>query len=268
MSNNDICQSHCSVLLILLQLINMKVPLPSNLRIAKQVASHPAAKSFATKVHKKMPAGTPSESAKAQADASAGGPSFESIGIKNTDIVQKSGVSLDSHQKVLVGSVLDVRHSSLRNAAPVHPGHGCAMKKQKELTSVPQLFTGNPTLKHLSLWSREATFQDPITKAEGYDQFAPQWYGLPALFHPIVLKSHTVVSAGNPIEIKLSNSYTVKGIKSEQTMDSVVRIDVGPDGKITRVDDRWNDNMPEGAVAQVCLLSFVDACARPFKNIH
>ncbi|EGY21100.1 uncharacterized protein VDAG_02624 [Verticillium dahliae VdLs.17] len=135
----------------------MKVPLPSNLRIAKQVASHPAAKSFATKVHKKMPAGTPSESAKAQADASAGGPSFESIGIKNTDIVQKSGVSLDSHQKVLVGSVLD---------------------------------------------------------------------------------------------IKLSNSYTVKGIKSEQTMDSVVRIDVGPDGKITRVDDRWNDNMPEGAVAQ------------------
>ncbi|KAM0326143.1 hypothetical protein ACHAQA_006737 [Verticillium albo-atrum] len=197
----------------------MKVPLPSNLKIAKQVASHPAAKSFATEVQKKMPAGTPSETAKVQADASANGPSFESIGVKNTDIIQKSGVSLDPHQKVIVGSVLD-------------------------------LFTGNPTLKHLSLWSKEATFQDPITTAEGYDQFAPQWYGLPALFNPIVLKSHTVISAGNPIEIKLSNSYTVKGIKTEQTMDSIVRIDVGPDGKIVKVEDRWNDNIPEGVVAQ------------------
>ncbi|OHE99322.1 hypothetical protein CORC01_05363 [Colletotrichum orchidophilum] len=167
-----------------------------------------------------MASGTPSATAKAQTDADANGPSFESIGIKNNSIIQKSGVSLSQQQKVLVGSVLD-------------------------------LFEGNPTLKHLSLWSKTATFQDNITVAEGYDKFAAQWYGLPALFNPIQIQSHTVTSAGNPIELELKNKYTVKGIKTEQTMESVVQIQVGDDGKIVKVSDRWNNNLPEGAFSQV-----------------
>ncbi|WYZ45676.1 hypothetical protein EsH8_VIII_000992 [Colletotrichum jinshuiense] len=167
-----------------------------------------------------MASGTPSETAKVQASADANAPSFESIGIKNTDIVQKSGISLSQQQKVLVGSVLD-------------------------------LFEGNPTLKHLSLWSRTATFQDNITVAEGFDKFAAQWYGLPALFDPIKIQSHTVTSAGNPIELNLKNSYTVKGVKTEQVMESVVQIQVGDDGKITKVSDKWNNNLPDGAFSQV-----------------
>lgn len=34
-------------------------------------------------------------------------------------------------------------------------------------------------------------------------------------------------------------------------MDSVVRIDTGPDGKIIKVEDRWNNKMPDGALSQV-----------------
>ena len=49
----------------------------------------------------------------------------------------------------------------------------------------------------------------------------------------------------------LSNSYTVKGIKKEQTINSVVRIHVDEEGKIDRVEDRWNGNLPEGAVSGV-----------------
>ncbi|WDK23624.1 hypothetical protein CGRA01v4_14916 [Colletotrichum graminicola] len=188
--------------------------------IAKQIATHPETKSIAKQVQRNMASGTPSETAKAQASADANAPSFESIGIKNNDIVQKSGVSLSQQQKVLVGSVLD-------------------------------LFEGNPTLKHLSLWSRNATFQDNITVAEGYDKFAAQWYGLPALFNPIKIQSHTVTSAGNPIELELKNSYTVKGVKTEQTMESVVQIEVGDDGKIVKVNDKWNNNLPDGAFSQV-----------------
>jgi len=187
--------------------------------IAKQIATHPETKSFAKQVQRNMASGTPSETAKAQASADSNAPSFESIGIKNNDIIQKSGVSLSQQQKVLVGSVLD-------------------------------LFEGNPTLKHLSLWSRNATFQDNITVAEGYDKFAAQWYGLPALFNPIKIQSHTVTSAGNPIELELKNSYTVKGVKTEQTMESVVQIEVGDDGKIVKVNDKWNNNLPDGAFSQ------------------
>ena len=106
-------------------------------------------------------------------------------------------------------------------------------------------------MKHLSLWSKDATFTDPLTVAGGYQKYAAQWYGLPALFSPIQIQSHRVTSAGNPIELELSNKYTVKGIKTEKVIDSVVKIFIGADGKIERVEDRWNDNLPDGAISQV-----------------
>lgn len=56
-----------------------------------------------------MSAGTPSGTAQAQASADANAPSFSSIGIKRTNIETAPGVNLSEQQKVLVGSVLDVR---------------------------------------------------------------------------------------------------------------------------------------------------------------
>lgn len=85
----------------------------------------------------------------------------------------------------------------------------------------------------------------------GFDRYLPQWYGLPALFNPIAIKSHTVISSGNPIELELENSYTLKGLGLEQTMKSVVSITTGHDGKIVRVEDRWNNKIPQGALAEV-----------------
>ncbi|OTA99607.1 hypothetical protein M426DRAFT_269040 [Hypoxylon sp. CI-4A] len=141
----------------------------------------------------------------------------ESIPVKNVQVNEASGVRLSSQQKLLVGSVLD-------------------------------LFEGNPTLKHLSLWSQQATFKDPLTIASGHKQFAAQWYGLAALFHPIEIQHHSVVSGGNPMEINLSNKYTLKGVGMSQTVDSVVRIYTGQDGKIESVEDRWNDKLEDGAI--------------------
>ncbi|KAF4461138.1 hypothetical protein FALBO_12073 [Fusarium albosuccineum] len=145
-------------------------------------------------------------------------PSFKSIGITNTDIHKAPGVQLTPHQEVLVGSILD-------------------------------LFEGHPSLRHLSLWAPTATFQDPITTAVGHDKFAAQWYGLTALFSPITIQSHEVTSTGNPLSLKLSNKYVLKGLKTEKVMDSVVDIHVGPDGKIERVEDKWNGTLPQGAIA-------------------
>ena len=114
-----------------------------------------------------------------------------------------------------------------------------------------QLFAGHPSLKIFSLWSPTATFADPISVAEGSDRYKAQWYGLPALFHPIKIQSHKVKSAGNPIEIGLTTTYTVKGIKKEQTIESIVHIYVSDDGKISKLEDRWNGKLPEGAVTDV-----------------
>ncbi|TPX11274.1 uncharacterized protein E0L32_001092 [Thyridium curvatum] len=157
-----------------------------------------------------MAAGVPSESALEQASPSQSA-SFSSLGIKNTSINEAAGVQLTEDQRVL-------------------------------------LFAGNPTLKHFSLWSPSASFIDPITKAEGAGKYKAQWYGLPAVFDPIRIVSHKVRSGGNPIELELKNAYTVKMVKKEQIIDSVVRIHVGQDGKIDKVEDRWNDKLPEGVI--------------------
>lgn len=49
----------------------------------------------------------------------------------------------------------------------------------------------------------------------------------------------------------MSNKYVVKGIKQEKVMNSVVRIHVGQDGKIDKVEDRWNGELPSGAISDV-----------------
>ncbi|KAH8886415.1 hypothetical protein GQ53DRAFT_750688 [Thozetella sp. PMI_491] len=166
-----------------------------------------------------MASGAPSETSKVQANAEAEAGSFDSHNIRNTSINEGPGVHLSQSQKILVGSVLD-------------------------------LFEGNPTLKHLALWSKDATFADPLTIAQGYDKFAAQWYGLPALFSPIKIQRHSVTSSGNPIEIDLSNKYVVKVIKKEQVMDSKVLIHVDAEGKIGKVEDKWNGKLPEGVISE------------------
>ncbi|KAI0599600.1 hypothetical protein F4775DRAFT_591386 [Biscogniauxia sp. FL1348] len=147
-------------------------------------------------------------------------PTFASIGIKNTLIRSAPGVHLTAHQKVLVGSVLD-------------------------------LFEASPTLRHLSLWSPDATFADPLTEARGRERYAAQWYGLAALFWPAAIQRHEVLSAGNPIEVAVSNRYVVRGLRTAHLIDSLVRIHVGDDSKITRVEDRWDDKeLPDGSVKE------------------
>ncbi|TVY82658.1 hypothetical protein LSUE1_G004510 [Lachnellula suecica] len=169
-----------------------------------------------------MSSGVPSSTAQAQAaaNASGGGPSAADLDIQSTDVKTAAGVNLSSQQKVLVGSVLD-------------------------------LFKGQPSLKKLQLWTDEATFSDPITKAEGRKQYQAQWYGLQSAFSSIEQLHHSVTSAGNPIMLDLKSKYTVKGIGKEQTIESVVKIFTDSEGsKIVGVEDRWNGDIPEGAFAK------------------
>jgi hypothetical protein len=45
----------------------------------------------------------------------------------------------------------------------------------------------------------------------------------------------------------LSTRYKIKGIGKEQIIDSVVNIYTNSAGKITMVEDRWSNQLPEGA---------------------
>jgi len=131
-----------------------------------------------------------------------------------------------------------------------------------------QLFGGRPSLKKLQLWTvsqpispmhairshtqDNATFNDPLTIAEGRKQYQAQWYGLQAAFSEIEQLHHSVTSSGNPISMDLKTRYKIKGIGSEQTIESVVKIHTDAEGKrIIGVEDKWNNSLPEGPFAKV-----------------
>ncbi|KAI4844776.1 hypothetical protein E4T44_06008 [Aureobasidium sp. EXF-8845] len=141
------------------------------------------------------------------------------LNIENTNIKTAPGVSLEEQQKTLVGSVLD-------------------------------LFAGRPSLEKLQLWKDEGVFEDPITIAEGRKQYEAQWYGLQSAFSEIERLEHEVTSSGNPISLTMKTRYKVKGIGMEQTISSVVNI-FHEGGKITKVQDKWNGKLPDGAIANL-----------------
>ena len=136
------------------------------------------------------------------------------------------------------------------------------------VSSVLDLFAGRPSLAKLQLWKDDAVFSDPITVAKGRKEFEPQWvcrlviqyarfssntipqYGLQTAFSEIERKDHSVTSAGNPIEIDMTTLYKVKGIGKETTITSKVNI-FHENGKITRVEDKWNGNLPDSGIANV-----------------
>ncbi|KAM0693384.1 hypothetical protein Q7P36_006638 [Cladosporium allicinum] len=139
--------------------------------------------------------------------------------LENTDIKTAPGVDLSSEQRTLVASVLD-------------------------------LFAGRPSLAKLQLWKDDAVFSDPITVAKGRKEFEPQWYGLQTAFSAIERKSHSVTSAGNPIEMDMTTMYKVKGIGKETTITSKVNI-FHEGGKITKVEDKWDGKLPDSGIANV-----------------
>jgi hypothetical protein len=58
----------------------------------------------------------------------------------------------------------------------------------------------------------------------------------------------------------LKTRYKVKGIGSEQVIESVIKIHTDERGeRITQVEDRWNGDIPEGAFAKVGLFQFLNA---------
>ncbi|OAL53830.1 hypothetical protein IQ07DRAFT_640858 [Pyrenochaeta sp. DS3sAY3a] len=149
---------------------------------------------------------------------STGGAPSTTLNIETTNIQTGPGITLSESQQTIVGSVLD-------------------------------LFAGRPSLQKLALWRDDATFADPLTIATGRDRYAAQWYGLQTAFSKIERLSHEVTDAGNPILVDLKAKYTVKGINVEQTIQSVVAIHLDAEGKISKVEDKWNGKLPDGAIS-------------------
>lgn len=146
-------------------------------------------------------------------NASPNGP----LNIETTHVQTAPSITLSAHQNTLISSILD-------------------------------LFAGRPSLPKLALWRDDATFTDNITIATGRDKYAAQWYGLQSAFSEIERLHHEVKDAGNPMLMDMKTRYVIKGIGKEQVIESVVAVYTDEEGKISRVEDRWNGKLPEGPI--------------------
>ncbi|KAI9652273.1 MAG: hypothetical protein M1829_001682 [Trizodia sp. TS-e1964] len=182
------------------------------------------------------------------------------IKIDSTDLQSAPGAELDGHQKVLVGSVLDV----LFPLSPPPPPLDRQISKtpslavsRPPLAEETQLMEGLPSIhpfvntpSQFSLNAQDdAVFEDPLTIANGRREYSAQWYGLASVFSNVERLSHRITSAGNPMTIDLSSKYKVKGLGKEVTIDSTVFVFVdSATGKISKVQDKWNGTLPDGAI--------------------
>ena len=84
----------------------------------------------------------------------------------------------------------------------------------------------------------------------------PLQYGLEKAFSEIERLHHQVNSAGNPISLDLKTRYKLKGVGKEQTIQSVINIFYDEaDGKITKVEDKWDGKLPESGFKDVSSFS-------------
>jgi hypothetical protein len=76
-------------------------------------------------------------------------------------------------------------------------------------------------------------------------------YGLQTAFSEIERLHHEVTSSGNPITMDLKTRYKVKGVGIEKIIDSKINIFVGKDGKIEKVEDKWNGKLPDSTFVDI-----------------
>lgn len=99
----------------------------------------------------------------------------------------------------------------------------------------------------------------------GRKQYQAQWYGLKAAFSEIEQLQAIVLTSGNPMHLFVKTRYKVKGIGVEKIISSNVRIHTDSAKKyITGVDDLWNGEIPNGAIAKVGLFQILS----PFWWLH
>jgi len=145
-----------------------------------------------------------------------------------------SGVKVDHEQ-------LKKRRSSSYDAGDNHmvlkPSHS------KVLDDLKELYGCRPTLEIFERsWSKDAEFEDPLSRCKGYQEYAAQWYALPKLFSDSRTLSIRVMSSTttpNRFIFSLSQQYTARILKRRKTIDSIVVVDLDEDEKIIRVVDQW-----------------------------
>lgn len=121
-------------------------------------------------------------------------------------------------------------------------------KRKQTVEDVLELFCAHPSLEIFDRsWHRDAVFEDPFIKCVGFKEYAAQWYGLPKIAAQSTTLQYRVLSSTHSphkIVFDQTQQYTLRYIKRKKTIHSLVIIELDEDGKIIKMEDRWNGEEP------------------------
>ncbi|KAG9101766.1 hypothetical protein FRC06_002677 [Ceratobasidium sp. 370] len=122
-------------------------------------------------------------------------------------------------------------------------------QRKQTLDDVLELFCAHPSLEIFERsWHRDAIFEDPWTKCIGYREYTAQWFALPWVTpHSTTLQHRVLSSTHHPHRIVFDQTqeYNLRFLKRKKIIQSLVTLELDEDGKIIRMEDRWNgEEMP------------------------
>ncbi|CUA66788.1 hypothetical protein RSOLAG22IIIB_00236 [Rhizoctonia solani] len=117
-------------------------------------------------------------------------------------------------------------------------------QRKQTVEDVLELFCAHPSLEIFERsWRRDAVFEDPFTKCVGYREYAARWYGLPKIATKSATLQYRVLSSTHSphkIVFDQTQQYTLRYINRKKTIHSLVIIELDEEGKIIKMEDRWN----------------------------
>ncbi|CAE6430168.1 unnamed protein product [Rhizoctonia solani] len=121
-------------------------------------------------------------------------------------------------------------------------------KRKQTVEDVLELFCAHPSLEIFNRsWHPNAVFEDPFTKCVGYKEYTAQWYALPRVASQSSTLQYRVLSSTHSphkIVFDQTQQYTLRYINRKKTIHSLVVIELDEDGKIIKMEDRWNGEEP------------------------
>ncbi|KAI6006042.1 hypothetical protein EDD15DRAFT_2384668 [Pisolithus albus] len=116
-------------------------------------------------------------------------------------------------------------------------------ERRRIVDDLNELFCCRPSIDIFKrTWRRDAVFEDPWVKCEGYDEYGPQFFAMPKLFSRAeILSSRIMLSSQSPNRLIYSKSqeYTLRFLGKKKRIDSMVVVDLDENDKIIRVEDKW-----------------------------
>jgi len=115
---------------------------------------------------------------------------------------------------------------------------------KRVMEDLNELYCGRPTREIFDrTWTKDAVFEDPLTKCKGFHEYAPQWYALPKMFSQSeTLASRVMSSTSSPNRLVYSQTqeYTYRFFGSKKVVESIILVDLDDDDKIIRLVDQWH----------------------------